>query len=41
MRIRSLLAALGLLLIAPASSFAAAAEESAGGTDHTTGSCSG
>lgn len=36
MRIRSLLAALGLLLIAPASSFAAAAEQSAGGTDHTT-----
>jgi hypothetical protein len=36
MRIRSLLATLGLLLIAPASSFAAAAEQSAGGTDHTT-----
>jgi hypothetical protein len=36
MRIRPLLAALGLLLVAPASSFAAAAEESAGGTDHTT-----
>jgi hypothetical protein len=36
MRIRSLLAALGLLLAAPASSFAAAAEESAGGSDHTT-----
>jgi hypothetical protein len=36
MRIRPLLAALGLLLVLPASSFAAAAEESAGGRDHTT-----
>jgi hypothetical protein len=36
MRIRSLLAGLGLLLAAPASALAATAEESAGGTDHTT-----
>jgi hypothetical protein len=35
MRIRPLLAALGLLLVAPASSLAATAEEP-GGTDHTT-----
>ena len=35
MRIRPLLAALGHLLVAPASSFAATAEEP-GGTDHTT-----
>jgi hypothetical protein len=36
MRIRPLLAALGLLLVAPASSFAAAEPTDAGGTDHTT-----
>jgi hypothetical protein len=36
MRIRPLLAAVGLLLVAPATSFAAAAEESAGGDDKTT-----
>lgn len=36
MRIRLLLAALGLLLAAPASALAAAADVSAGGTDHTT-----
>ena len=36
MRIRPLLAAVGLLLAAPASAFAAAADETAGGTDHTT-----
>ena len=35
MRIRPLLAAVGLLLAAPASAFAAA-DETAGGTDHTT-----
>jgi hypothetical protein len=35
MRIRPLLAAIGLLLAAPASAFAAT-DESAGGTDHTT-----
>jgi hypothetical protein len=36
MRIRPLLAAIGLLLAAPASALAAAAPEEAGGTDHTT-----
>ena len=36
MRIRSLLAALGLLLLAPASALAAAVPADAGGTDHTT-----
>ena len=35
MRIRPLLAAIGLLLVAPASALAAA-EEAAGGSDHTT-----
>jgi hypothetical protein len=35
MRIRPLLAAIGLLLAAPASALAAA-DDSAGGTDHTT-----
>jgi hypothetical protein len=35
MRIRSMLAAIGLLLAAPASALAAT-DESAGGTDHTT-----
>jgi hypothetical protein len=36
MRIRSLLAAIGLLLLAPASALAAAVQEDAGGTDRTT-----
>jgi len=36
MRIRPLLAAIGLLLVAPASSFAAVEEGTAGGTDRTT-----
>jgi len=36
-----LAALLGLVLVAPASSFAAAADESAGGTDHTTELMSG
>jgi hypothetical protein len=36
MRIRPLLAGIGLLLLAPASALAAAAPEDAGGTDHTT-----
>jgi hypothetical protein len=36
MRIRPLLAALGLLLAAPASSLAAATADDPGGTDHTT-----
>jgi hypothetical protein len=36
MRIRSLLAAIGLLLLAPASALAAAVQEGAGGTDRTT-----
>jgi hypothetical protein len=36
MRIRPLLAAIGLVLAAPASAFAATADDSAGGSDHTT-----
>ena len=36
MRIRPLLAGIGLLLLAPASALAAAVPEDAGGTDHTT-----
>ena len=36
MRIRPLLAGIGLLLAAPASALAAAAEGEAGGSDHTT-----
>jgi hypothetical protein len=36
MRIRSVLAAIGLLLLAPASSLAATVQAEAGGTDRTT-----
>jgi hypothetical protein len=36
MRIRSLLAAIGLLLLAPAAALAAPVAEDAGGTDRTT-----
>jgi hypothetical protein len=36
MRIRPLLAAVGLLLLAPASALAAATPDNPGGTDHTT-----